>query len=55
MVKRDNRLKELKRLRYEVSEMIESYKKELKKINREVNRLERDKTLERKRRKWRKM
>ena len=51
MVKRDNRLKELKRLRYEVREIIDNYKKELKKINREVNRLERDKTLERKRRK----
>lgn len=51
MNKRDNRLKELKKLRYEVNEMIKSYKKELKEINREVNRLEGDKTLERKRRK----
>ena len=51
MNKKDDRLKELKRLRYEVNEVIRQNKKKLKEINSEVRRLECDKILERKRRK----
>lgn len=39
MNKRDNRLKELKRLRYECNEIIKVEKRRLKEINKEEKRL----------------
>lgn len=48
MNKRDSRIKELKKLRYALNEIVRENKKKLKEVNREINRLEEEKTLQRK-------